>query len=233
MKCGIVLCSGGLDSVVTAYYAKKRLGYRNLVILFFDYGQKTVLQERASAKRCAGQLGAKFEEVNLEWLGKKSGSLINKTGKIKKMTRRNLRNTEGTVKDWYVPFRNTIFISYALALAESLLVKEKKRYDIFIGFKNDGKEAYPDTTKEYVSAINKLQKVAGGKFKIIAPLIDKDKEDIVLLGIKLGVDLAKTYSCYISNGKHCGCCLACRLRQEGFYWANVKDKTRYKIKMKD
>ena len=70
-------------------------------------------------------------------------------------------------------------------------------------------------------------------FKIIAPLIKKDKEEVVLLGKKLGVKFKETFSCYVGKGKHCGVCLACRLRQEGFYWANVRDPTKYKIKMKD
>ena len=229
---GIVLCSGGLDSVVTAFYVKKQLGARKMIILFFNYRQKSLLTERKYAKLCAAKLNAKFVEFKLDELAKLSTSLINKNGKVKSVKRRDLKNTIQSIKDWYVPFRNTLFISYALALAESLLMKNGKKYDIFTGFKNEGREAYPDTTKEYLKKINELQKTAGGKFSVKAPLIDKDKEDIVLLGRRLGVDFSKTHSCYISN-RHCGYCLACRLRQEGFYLANVKDATSYKIKIQN
>ncbi len=234
MKNAIILCSGGLDSSVCAHYVKKRLNYENLIILFFNYKQRTLKQERKSAKRIAKELKANFMEINLEELSKISTSMINKTEKAKSITRKELKDTKKESEKYYVPCRNTVFLVYALALAESLYIKQRKTYDIFTGFKCEGKEAYPDTTVKFVKEMNNLRKVSTGvKGKIIAPLINLDKEDIVLLGEKLKVDLKKTYSCYIDNSKHCGTCLACRLRQEGFYWAGIKDKTRYKIKMKD
>ena len=110
------------------------------------------------------------------------------------------------------------FLAYAIALAESLFIKEKKIYYIFVGFKNEGKESYPDTTSKFVKEMNDLIKISSNfKGKIIAPLINKDKEDIILLGKKLGVNFKKTHSCYIKN-KHCGKCLACMLRKEGFFF---------------
>lgn len=228
----IVLCSGGIDSVVTAHYAKKKLKYKNIIILFFDYGQKALRQERACSKRCAKNLNAKFIEIELKWLNDISSSLINKTGKITRLKIKDLKNTKKESQKWYVPCRNTIFLVHALALAESLFIKEKKIYDIFVGFKCEGKEAYPDTTPEFVREINMISKISCAKpFRIIAPLIKKDKEDIIILGKRLNVDFKNTFSCYISKGKkHCGCCLACRLRQAGFYWANVKDETEYEKK---
>ena len=106
-------------------------------------------------------------------------------------------------------------------MAESLYIKEKKIYNVFVGFKNEGKESYPDTTEDFVEEMNHLIKISTNfKGKIIVPLIKKDKEDIILLGKKLGIDFKDTHSCYVSN-KHCGKCLACMLRKEGFYWANI------------
>ena len=82
--------------------------------------------------------------------------------------------------------------------------------------------------------MNKLRKVSTAvRGQIKAPLINKDKDEIIRLGERLGVKLEETYTCYASNSQHCGVCLACRLRQEAFYWANVPDKTKYKVKMKD
>ena len=176
-------------------------------------------------------VGAEFLEIPLEWLGNVSTSLLNSNKKAGELKRKDLKDTKKESDKWYVPCRNTIFLVYALALAESLYIKENEKYDIFSGFKCEGKESYPDTTKGFVEEMNRLSKISCvQKFKIIAPLIEKDKEDIVLLGQKLGVDFKKTFSCYTGEEIHCGTCLACMLRKEGFYWANVNDTTNYKDK---
>ncbi len=230
-KNAIILCSGGLDSSVTSYYVKNKLKHDKLIILFFNYNQRTLDREKEASKRIAKKLNAKFIEINLKWLGDISNSLINTNKKAKKLTRKQLKDTKKESEKFYVPCRNTIFLINAIALAEALFIKEKKIYDIFVGFKNEGKESYPDTTIKFVKQMNKLSKISTNfKGKIIAPLIKKDKEDIILLGKKLNLDLSKTYSCYVSNNIHCGSCLACQLRKAGFYWANLKDKTRYKNK---
>ncbi|MEK6891379.1 MAG: 7-cyano-7-deazaguanine synthase [Nanoarchaeota archaeon] len=237
-KNAIILCSGGLDSVVTANYIKGKLKYCKIIILFFNYGQKSLVNERFYSKKCAKKLKAKFMELNLPELKKLSPSLINVSGNVRKLSLKDLKDTKKESDNWYVPSRNTIFLVYALAIAESLFIKSKcrEKYDIFVGFKNDGKESFPDATKEFVNEMNKLERVSVKKgIKIIAPLIGMDKEDIVNLGVKLNVNFKDTFSCYISNklGKQCGYCLACRLRQEGFYWAGIKDPSEYTIKMKD
>ncbi|HRZ85774.1 MAG TPA: 7-cyano-7-deazaguanine synthase [Candidatus Paceibacterota bacterium] len=240
-KSAIILCSGGLDSVVTAYYVKKELGYDKIRILFFNYGQKTLKQERKASKKCAYKIGADFKEIKLKWLGEISNSLINKNNnnQIKELIKQDLKDTNEESQKYYVPCRNILFLVYALTLAESEFFKNSEKNDIFVGFKCEGKDSYPDTTKKFVSEINKLSKISCmTNFKIIAPLIEKDKEDIVLLGKRLSVKMEDTYSCYIGskrlglivNNKHCGTCLACKLRQAGFYWANVEDKTNYKQK---
>lgn len=234
MKNAIVLCSGGLDSVTTAHYVKNQ-GYDNIIILFFDYHQKTLKQERKAAIKCSKDLKAKFQEIDVSYLGNISNSLINKKGIIKRIKIKDLHDSSKESEKYYVPCRNSVFLINALALAESLYIKDKQEYDIFVGFKCEGKESYPDTTKEYVSEMNKLSRIScSAKFEIIAPLIEMDKEDIIILADKLSVNLKDTYSCYIGAGKkHCGVCLACRLRQEGFYWSGVSDPTPYKKRMKD
>lgn len=228
-KSAIILCSGGLDSVVTAFYVRKKLNCKNLIILFFNYGQKSVREERKCSKKCAGKIGAEFKEMNLRWLGKISSSLLNKKGKIKKLKREDLRDTSKESSKFYVPCRNLIFLTNALSIAESEFLKNKKTFDIFVGFKCEGKESYPDTTKSFVNELNKIINISCiTKSKIIAPLIEKDKEDIILLGKKLGIKFEDTFSCYNSRkNKHCGYCLSCKLRQEGFYWANEEDQTKY------
>ena len=234
-KNAIILCSGGLDSVVTAHYVKKKLKYERLIILFFDYGQRTVNQERIAVRLCANDLKSKFVEIKLDFLGKISTSLINKKEKANKVSRKQLHNTKKEADNYYVPCRNTIFLSKALALVDAAFIDKKRVYDIFLGFKSEGSEGYPDTTKEFVKQMNKIGAIGcSRKFKIIAPLISKDKDEIVKLGQRLSVNLPATYSCYIGAGKmHCGYCLNCRLRQEAFYWANIRDKTMYKERLND
>ena len=228
-KQAIVLCSGGLDSVVTSFYVKNTLKYKDITLIFFNYNQKSLKQEQKFSKLCAKSIGGKFLEINVNELGDLSNSLINQIGKITKLKRKDLKNTAKESEKYYVPCRNTLFLVYALAVAESLYQKNKRTSDIFVGFKCEGKESYPDTTKNFVLQMNKLSKIACIKpFSIFAPLITKDKEDIVQLGSELGVDFTKTFSCYASKkNKHCGICLACMLRKEGFYWANINDPTEY------
>lgn len=233
MKNAIILCSGGIDSVTTAFYVKKKLNYNNIILLFFNYNQRTLKQERNASKKCAGNLKAEFIEINLPWNEIMSQSLLNKKGRLSKVKRSELKDTKKESLKYYVPARNLIFLSYAISLAESLYISQKRIYDIFVGFKNEGNESYPDTTKEFVSMTNKIQTILKEKSRIKAPLIKKDKEDIIALGKKLGIRFEESYSCYNGSTIHCGYCLACRLRQEGFYWANIKDPTKYEKKMQD
>src|SRR3989344_8529467 len=101
MKNAIILCSGGLDSVVTSYYVKNKLNYNNLMILFFNYGQRTLLQERKCAKKCAKDIKAKFKEARVLWLKEISNSLLNKKIRLNKV--KNLKNTKKESDKLYVP----------------------------------------------------------------------------------------------------------------------------------
>lgn len=221
MRYSIVLCSGGLDSVTAAHLVRKKYPYSKIDVIFFNYRQRQLRMERNFSKKCAENISAKWIEVLIPdikplYPGKK--------------TKKGLKNTKDESDNWYIPFRNTMFLSYALSYAERIAVKNKiKKISIYTGFKCEGKEPYPDTTKKYIHAINRLSKTAAPKFDILvnAPLITKDKEDIISLGNKLNVDYKKTYSCYIGRSRHCGICLACRLRKAGFYWAGAKDPSEY------
>ena len=230
MKKAIIVCSGGLDSVTTAHFVKKKLCYDELTILFFDYTQKSLIHERQCAIRCAQALGALFQEIHLPELGKLSFSLINKEGYVRKLSPEELGDTQSESARFYVPTRNMLFISYALALAESLAhaQPEKGVPDIFVGFKNEGTESFPDTTQEFLNRLNALASIGCMQpSPVLAPLITYDKEEIVALAVELGIDLAQTWSCYQGNYLHCGTCLACRLRQAGFKWSGINDPTAY------
>lgn len=229
MKSAIILCSGGIDSVTAAHYVKTKLKRKKITIVFFNYGQRALEIERKFSKNCAKKVGGNFIEIELKWLGKISLSLINKPGRIREINKKDLKDTKKENEKFYVPCRNNLFLSYALSLAESKFIEKKEISDIFVGFKCEGKESYPDTTKEFVSEMNKISKISCSyPYKIIAPLINKDKEDVIILGKGLGVNFKETISCYSPvKGKQCGFCLACQLRKAGFYWAGIEDLTNY------
>lgn len=228
MKNAIILCSGGLDSVVCAHKVSKSEEYKNIRILFFDYGQRSLEKERELSKRCAEDLKSEFIEIKLPRVKGISGALTKSSGETKVVSREDLKKSGDLSMEWYFPFRNSVFLSQAIALAEACFINEGELNDLFVGFKCEGNDGFPDTSDEYVEHMNILiKKFSSGDFVINAPLIKMDKEDIVKLGQELNADLFKTYSCYVGGSKHCGVCLACRLRQEGFYWAGVKDKTDY------
>ncbi|HLC54473.1 MAG TPA: 7-cyano-7-deazaguanine synthase [Candidatus Nanoarchaeia archaeon] len=223
MNRAIILCSGGLDSVVCAHYVKKKLNYSSVTVLFFNYGQRSLKAERKAARACAVEIKARFVELQfkLNYLG---APLMQKNKRIRNQN--SLHDTEREHSIWYVPGRNTLFLSHALSFAESYSPSGEKT-DIFVGFKCEGREPYPDTTPAYVKSVNLLARTAFKNIAILAPFIKKDKEDIIMLGQKLCVDLSTTMSCYAPTLRHCGTCLACRLRKQGFYWANMHDPTSY------
>ncbi len=228
MKRAIIVCSGGLDSVTLAHYVKKKLNYVDLYVLFFDYGQNSLILEEKYARLCAKDIGAKFMKVKIQDLKALMPSSLTRKKSAEKISRKDLSDTRKESLRWYLPFRNGLFLSYALAFGENMFIQKKVKPTIFIGFKAEGSEHYPDTTPSFVKAVNNLSSIATQGIKVIAPFIDKDKDDIISLGFKLGVDFSKTISCYIGEKKSCGTCLACMLRKEGFYWANKIDPSIYK-----
>lgn len=239
MANAIILCSGGFDSVVTAYYVRHKFNPEKMIILFFNYNQRPLKEELFCAKKTAKSLKAEFKQIKLPWLGELSTSIINQNKEFQPTTDNDLKDVEKSRQDilnWWVPCRNTVFITAALALAESLFLKNKEKYDIYTGFKNEGKVHFKDTTKEFLDSINELAKHATdeGNFKILAPLLDKDKDELTKLGLEFNVKFENTYSCYIENGfknkipVHCGQCPNCVIRKKAFYWAGISDPTEYK-----
>ena len=234
MKNAIVLCSGGLDSVVAAYAVRKK--YANLIFLFFDYGQRALKEEERCVKKVARLLNARFLKLNLKWLGDLSNTPINKIKKFKRTTDKDLEKGDKDVLNWWVPCRNSVFLINAIAFAESFYLNDKDKYDVIIGLKNEGRVFMKDTTEKFVNKFNELIKEATfhGFYKVIAPLIKLDKTEVIALGKKLNVPFEFTFSCYVGSGFkgkipiHCGRCLNCVLRKKGFYWSGVRDDSLYK-----
>ncbi|MDP8219490.1 MAG: 7-cyano-7-deazaguanine synthase QueC [Candidatus Theseobacter exili] len=220
-KKAVVLSSGGIDSSVAMAIAKDK-GY-SIYSITFDYGQRHSCEIEA-ARRVAESLKVKKHlvfPVNLRSFG---GSALTSDKAVPKG-----RSTEEIfygIPETYVPARNTIFLSIALGWAETLGIR-----DIFIGVTAVDYSGYPDCRPEYISAFEILMNLAtkagveGDEFKIHAPLLNLHKAEIVHEGTRLGMDLGLTHSCYDpgENGRPCGLCDSCLLRQKGFMEAGIKD----------
>ena len=217
----VVLTSGGLDSSTCLAIAKQE-GYA-CYSLSFDYGQRHRAELHA-AEQIARELEVKDHQiVRLDMSGIGGSALID--------TSIDVPEKEGAgIPVTYVPARNTIFLSYALAWAEVL-----KANAIFIGVNALDYSGYPDCRPEFIHAFQQMTNLAtkvtveGGLLEIKTPLIHLTKAQIIELGHTLGVDYALTVSCYQADesGAACGRCDSCRFRQKGFAEAGVSDPTRY------
>jgi 7-cyano-7-deazaguanine synthase len=226
MKKAIVLLSGGMDSATTLAIAKTEY---QCCALTFRYGQRHS-REVESAKKIACQLGViehRIIDIDLAAFG--GSALTDSTISVPKDSVKH--GQAGAIPVTYVPARNTIFLSYALAWAEII-----GAFDLFIGVNAMDYSGYPDCRGEFISAFEKtanLATVAGvqgkGRFVIHTPIIEMTKAQIVLKGTELGVDFSLTLSCYDPDkaGRSCGRCDSCRLRLKGFEQAGIKDPVIY------
>jgi 7-cyano-7-deazaguanine synthase len=222
LRRAVVLLSGGLDSA-TAAAAAKESGF-SLYALTFEYGQRHA-NEVDAAKRVAKALAVEQHVVLPIDLRVFGGSALTSDTRVPKD--RVLETIGGGIPDTYVPARNTIFLSYALAWAEVIDAN-----DIFIGVNCVDYSGYPDCRPEYVDAYQAMARLATragvegeGKLTIHTPLITLSKGEIIRKGLELGVDYALTRSCYDPgpDGFACGRCDACVLRRTGFEEAGLKD----------
>ncbi|MBF0183771.1 MAG: 7-cyano-7-deazaguanine synthase QueC [Magnetococcales bacterium] len=213
----VVLLSGGMDSAVCLYTAKA-MGY-TVYAISFRYGQRhrvelQAAEEMARRLPVAGHLWFDLSAEAFAGSALTSGMAVPKTA------------GSGPIPATYVPARNTVFLSVALAWAESLAAK-----DLFIGVNAVDYSGYPDCRPAFIEAFERLANVATkeGGYRIHAPLLHCSKAAIVRQGLALGVDFAQTRSCYDpdSTGKGCGSCDACRLRLAGFAEAGHADPAPY------
>jgi 7-cyano-7-deazaguanine synthase len=219
-KNAVVLLSGGLDSATVLAMAKDR-GFR-CHALSVDYGQRH-RSELLAAQRVAGSMSAELKTVKLD-LRTFGGSALTDDIDVPET------QSEG-IPVTYVPARNTIMLSLALAWAEVLGAD-----DIFIGVNAVDYSGYPDCRPEFINAYEEMANLAtkagvvGHRLVIHTPLIELSKAEIIQQGTALGVDYAMTVSCYQADeqGRACGVCDSCRIRAAGFIAAGISDPTRYK-----
>lgn len=222
----VILLSGGLDST-TALAIAQSAGYE-LYAMSFRYGQRHSL-ELESASRVSKAMSIEkhlIVDVDLRAIG---GSAL--TDQIEVPKERGDDEIASGIPITYVPARNTIFLSFALAWAEVLGAQ-----DIFIGVNALDYSGYPDCRPEYIEAFEKMAGLATKagvegrlRVKIHTPLIAMTKAEIIKAGLQLGVDYSLTHSCYdpTVEGLACGKCDSCRLRLKGFAQAGVRDPLRY------
>lgn len=221
-KNAVVLLSGGLDSVTCLALAQAR-GYR-CHALSFDYGQRHRSELQAAERIARQHAVAAWQVVQVDMRGIGGSALTDLSLDVPE------EESRGGIPVTYVPARNTVFLSYALAWAEVLEAEA-----IFIGVNALDYSGYPDCRPAFIAAFQEMANLAtragveGSVLKIEAPLIDMNKAAIIRTGNALGVDYAQTVSCYQADadGRACGRCDSCRFRRKGFADAGLIDPTRY------
>ena len=208
MKKAVVLLSGGVDSAVTLYIAKKDYECHALV---FDYGQRAV-KEIDAARKISAEAGCECQviKISLPW----KGSVLLDTGKDMPSGE---ASSGGVIPETYVPARNMIFLSFGVSFAEAIGAEA-----VFIGAHQLDFSNYPDCRTEFFSDFQKVVKAGtktgaeGDSIKITAPVINKTKKEIVEEGVKLGVPFEYSWSCYEGGAEPCGKCESCLFRIEAF-----------------
>jgi 7-cyano-7-deazaguanine synthase len=223
-KTAVILFSGGLDSTTVLQIASDQ-GFEPYC-LSFNYGQKQSI-ELVRAKEITRALGIKKHMILSLDLNLIGGSALTTDTPVPK--NRDMAEMEEKIPVTYVPGRNIIFLSHALAWAEVL-----ESRDIFIGINAVDYSGYPDCRPDFLEAFVKMANLGtkagseGHPFRLHAPLIKMSKKEIIQTGIRLGVDYKMTHSCYDPVGElPCGCCDACLLRLKGFSQAGRQDPARY------
>ncbi len=222
MSKAVILLSGGLDSTTVLAIAKEQ-NY-DCYALSFDYGQKqrSELESSIAIAKKSNVIEHRIMKISLNDIG--GSALTDKDISVPKFS------DSDDIPITYVPARNTIFLSFALAWAEVVDCQT-----IFIGVNALDYSGYPDCRPEFIKAFETManlatkQSVEGDKIQIKTPLINMTKAEIIKKGLSLGVDYSETTSCYDANslGEACGECDACVLRKNGFSSANVEDPTKY------
>ncbi|MFP5328716.1 MAG: 7-cyano-7-deazaguanine synthase QueC [Alphaproteobacteria bacterium] len=220
LRKAVVLLSGGLDSMVTAAIAREQ-GF-DVLALTVNYGQRHSVELEA-AKTIAARLASEHVLLDLD-LARFGGSALTDDIDVPKT------GVGTAIPVTYVPARNTVLLSLALAWAEAAGAR-----DLFIGVNALDYSGYPDCRAEFIEAFEQLANLAtkagveGDRFTVHTPLQHMSKADIAREAARLGLDAGLSHSCYdpLPDGRHCGLCDSCRLRAKGFSEAGLPDPTRY------
>ena len=203
MKKSIVLLSGGLDSAVSL--AVKNHEGNEILVLFFDYGQKSMEFEKRASKNLAEYYKTDFKIIKLDWLKEITKSaLVNPDNSVPNADTYNM-DDDAVSKNLWIPNRNGLFVNIAASFADSFGYDE-----IVIGANEEEATSFKDNSQEFIDSItNSLKFSANGNIKVVSPLIKMNKSDIILLGKKLNLPFSLIRSCYNNLNTHCGKCESC------------------------
>ena len=219
----ISVLSGGLDSTVaTAYFEDKY----QIHAITFNYGQRSAGMEIESSKAICDFLGIEHTVIELPWLKKLGKSALTADVKIPQLEEDQLDDKEicdETAKKVWVPGRNIVFTAIATSFSEA-----ENADLIIVGWDLEEPATFPDNSKEFLDAFNDVLRIGTlDDMKIRAPLIELNKNEIVILGDKINAPMNLSYSCYVGEKKHCGVCESCMRRKRAFKEAKIEDKTNY------
>ncbi|MGA2663821.1 MAG: 7-cyano-7-deazaguanine synthase [Nitrososphaerales archaeon] len=245
----VLLTSGGVDSVTTAYYVKQRLMAPKMVLVFADYRQRTYDYERFCIEAIGRELGAPVKLIDLRWLGELSTSVLTKPEvpitETKEEDLWDPKKAEQRILKWWDVVRNLELVTVGLAHAESMDLREylssgrREVWDVHIGIRRETPVAMKDNTPEFLELMDRVAQQAThfGGYHVVAPLISYDKDMVVRLGEELGVPWKYTYSCYAGHGfatldgerlpVHCGTCSNDKRRALAFKMAGAYDPSLY------
>ena len=221
----IILLSGGLDSLVALDYAINRLNYNVKMALTFDYGQKAFLKENESSKKISDYYKVEHKTIKLDWLKEITNTALVSDNKIPN----NKFETKESAKSVWVPNRNALFLNIAAAYCDSYGFE----YIIYGANKDEGKNV-PDNTEVFRAQLSKtFESSTMVKPKILAPLINYSKDDIVRIAIEDSVPLELVNSCYNSGGVHCGECESCHYLKKALLANNCRELIKKLFKNED
>lgn len=222
MKKAVLILSGGLDSSTLAYYLKNQ-GYTDLICISFNYGQRATI-ELECAKKIAAKLNAEHRVMDVTFMKSflKGYSLTDSS-----VTMPNGSYTKENMQVTVVPNRNTMLLSIAWSVA-----CVEKADIVAYGAQCGDHYLYPDTRPDYFTAMNLSLRLGTedcrkNNLQLLAPLLNKSKAEVVMIGHELNVPFIDTWSCYEGGQIHCGLCGACQNRRQGFTQANITDPTHY------
>ncbi len=219
----ISVLSGGLDSTVATAYFKDKY---EIHAITFNYGQRSAKMEIESSKSICEKLGIKHTVIELPWLKKLGKSALTSDEDVPQLKTDELDNKEicdETARKVWVPGRNIVFTAIATSFAEA-----EGAEIIIVGWDLEEAVTFPDNSKEFLDAFNKLLEIGTlDNVQIKAPVIDMNKNEIVKLGNELNSPMDLSYSCYMGEKGHCGVCESCMRRKRAFKEADVGDETKY------
>ncbi|NLM02569.1 7-cyano-7-deazaguanine synthase {ECO:0000255/HAMAP-Rule:MF_01633} [Methanothermobacter wolfeii] len=222
MRKAISILSAGMDSSVSTALLSREY---DISAITFDYGQRSAQMEVRYARKLSEYLGIEHRVIELPWLGELGGSVLTDDGELPSPG--DLDDVEEcleTARKVWVPGRNIVFTSVGVSFAEALDADA-----VIVGWDREEAATFPDNSREFLEAFNSLLGIGTLRgVRVLAPVIDMTKKEIVEAGMEMDFPFELTYSCYTGEDVHCGVCESCLRRRRAFELAGAEDPTEYR-----